>query len=143
MCWLDEATLVVGRGYRTNAAAHQQLSDILGREGVTVERRVLLHHRVDVGDGHEHSRRSVFLFRPRELIEIARIVIVDRAPGQVAHVPYAVAVFLRWTVDRLELLQRIVGVIGLEPSIDHGLPGDLGEEVRGTLMLIHARHVSI
>ena len=44
MCWLDEATLAVGRGYRTNAAAHQQLSDILGREGVTVERADLPHH---------------------------------------------------------------------------------------------------
>lgn len=45
MCWLDEATLAVGRGYRTNAAAHTQLAEILGREGVTVERADLPHHR--------------------------------------------------------------------------------------------------
>ncbi|MGH8939010.1 MAG: dimethylarginine dimethylaminohydrolase family protein [Actinomycetes bacterium] len=45
MCWQDEATLAVGRGYRTNAAAHTQLAEILGREGVTVERADLPHHR--------------------------------------------------------------------------------------------------
>jgi dimethylargininase len=45
MCWLDETTLAVGRSYRTNAAAHQQLGEILGREGVTVERADLPHHR--------------------------------------------------------------------------------------------------
>ena len=44
MCWLDETTLAVGRGYRTNAAAHVQLTGILAREGVTVERADLPHH---------------------------------------------------------------------------------------------------
>ena len=45
MCWLDETTLAVGRSHRTNAAAHEQLSEILAREGVTVERADLPHHR--------------------------------------------------------------------------------------------------
>ncbi len=45
MCWLDATTLAVGRSHRTNAAAHQQLGEILGREGVTVERADLPHHR--------------------------------------------------------------------------------------------------
>jgi dimethylargininase len=44
MCWLDATTLAVGRSYRTNAAAHEQLSEILRREGVTVERADLPHH---------------------------------------------------------------------------------------------------
>jgi dimethylargininase len=44
MFWLDETTLAVGRSYRTNAAAHQQLGEILAREGVTVERTDLPHH---------------------------------------------------------------------------------------------------
>lgn len=44
MCWLDEATLVVGRGYRTNAAAHDQLAAALAPEGVSVERADLPHH---------------------------------------------------------------------------------------------------
>lgn len=45
MCWLDATTLAVGRSYRTNAAAHEQLGQILGQEGVTVERADLPHHR--------------------------------------------------------------------------------------------------
>ena len=45
MCWLDDTTLAVGRSHRTNAAAHEQLREILGREGVTVERADLPHHR--------------------------------------------------------------------------------------------------
>jgi N-dimethylarginine dimethylaminohydrolase len=37
MFWLDESTLAVGRTYRTNAAAHDQLRSILEPAGVTVE----------------------------------------------------------------------------------------------------------
>ena len=56
MCWLDDATLAVGRGYRTNAAAHAQLAEILGREGVTVERADLPHH---LGAAHVMHLMSV------------------------------------------------------------------------------------
>ena len=44
MCWLDESTLAVGRGYRTDAAAHAQLAELLSAEGVAVERADLPHH---------------------------------------------------------------------------------------------------
>ena len=37
MFWLDETTLAVGRTYRTNAAAHDQLRAILEPSGITVE----------------------------------------------------------------------------------------------------------
>jgi N-dimethylarginine dimethylaminohydrolase len=37
MFWLDESTLAVGRTYRTNAAAHEQLRAILEPSGITVE----------------------------------------------------------------------------------------------------------
>lgn len=43
MFWLDDATLAVARGYRTNAAAHAQLADILTPVGVRVERFDLPH----------------------------------------------------------------------------------------------------
>ena len=56
LCWLDETTLAVGRGYRTNAAAHAQLTEILGREGVTVERADLPHH---LGAAHVMHLMSV------------------------------------------------------------------------------------
>jgi N-dimethylarginine dimethylaminohydrolase len=56
ICWLDDTTLAVGRGYRTNAAAHEQLTEILGREGVTVERADLPHH---LGAAHVMHLMSV------------------------------------------------------------------------------------
>jgi N-dimethylarginine dimethylaminohydrolase len=43
--WLDDGTLVAGRGYRTNAAAHEQLRTILAPRGVTLERVDLPHDR--------------------------------------------------------------------------------------------------
>ena len=44
MFWLDGRTLAVGRGYRTNAEAHRQLAELLGREGVELARFDLPHH---------------------------------------------------------------------------------------------------
>ena len=45
MFWLDERTLAVARGYRTNGAAHEQLAAILAEEDAVVERFDLPHHR--------------------------------------------------------------------------------------------------
>ena len=45
LCWLDERTLAVGRGYRTNAAAHAQLRRLLAEEGVEVLSFDLPHDR--------------------------------------------------------------------------------------------------
>ena len=56
MCWLDERTLAVGRGYRTNAAAHVQLAELLSADGVAVERADLPHH---LGAGHVMHLMSV------------------------------------------------------------------------------------
>ena len=43
--FLDSATLVAGRGYRTNAAAHAQLAALLAPSGIVVERVDLAHDR--------------------------------------------------------------------------------------------------
>ena len=45
MLWLDEGTLAVARGYRTNAAAHEQIGALLAAEGARLERFDLPHHR--------------------------------------------------------------------------------------------------
>jgi N-dimethylarginine dimethylaminohydrolase len=45
MLWLDEQTLAVARGYRTNAEAHRQLATALAREGVELARFDLPHYR--------------------------------------------------------------------------------------------------
>jgi N-dimethylarginine dimethylaminohydrolase len=54
--WLDEHTLLVGRSYRTNAAALPQLRELLAAEGVTVESVDLPHDR---GPGHVLHLMSV------------------------------------------------------------------------------------
>ncbi len=56
MFWLDELTLAVGRGYRTNAEAHRQLRDILAAEGAEVVRADLPHH---LGPAHVLHLMSV------------------------------------------------------------------------------------
>ncbi len=47
--FLDATTLVAGRGYRTNAAAHAQLATLLEPRGVAIERVDLVH---DQGPAH-------------------------------------------------------------------------------------------
>jgi len=49
MVFLDSRTLVVGRGYRTNAAAHRQIDALLAPRGVALERVDLVH---DLGPAH-------------------------------------------------------------------------------------------
>ncbi len=56
LLWLDERTLLAGRGYRSNAEAHRQLAAILSREGATLERCDLPHDR---GPGHVLHLMSV------------------------------------------------------------------------------------
>ena len=45
MVWLDNETLAVARGYRTNAEAHRQLDEILAAEGARTMRFDLTHDR--------------------------------------------------------------------------------------------------
>jgi N-dimethylarginine dimethylaminohydrolase len=54
--WLDDDTLAAWRGYRTNAEAHRQLTEILAREGAALERCDLPHDR---GAGHVLHLMSV------------------------------------------------------------------------------------
>lgn len=59
LVWLDERTLLVGRSYRTNAAAVDQLRDILAEEGVTVTAVDLPHDR-----GPEHVLHLMSFLSP-------------------------------------------------------------------------------
>jgi N-dimethylarginine dimethylaminohydrolase len=59
MCWLDDATLAVARGYRTNDEAHRRLSGLLALEGVAVESFDLPHHR-----GAEHVMHLLSVVSP-------------------------------------------------------------------------------
>ena len=59
MVWLDQRTLVVARGYRTNAAAHEQLAALLAPLGVDILRAVLPHDR-----GREHVLHLMSVVSP-------------------------------------------------------------------------------
>lgn len=73
LLWLDERTLGVARGYRTNAAAHEQLAAILAAEGVTVERFDLPHH-----TGPAHVMHLLSVVSP--LAEDLAVVFAPLAP---------------------------------------------------------------
>ena len=63
LLWLDETTLAMGRGFRTNAAAHTQLRDLLAQEGVET-----VSYDLPYGRGPEHCLHlmsSVSLIGPR------------------------------------------------------------------------------
>ena len=49
LLWLDETTLALGRGFRTNAAAHTQLRELLAQEGVRT-----LSYDMPYGRGPDH-----------------------------------------------------------------------------------------
>ena len=55
--------------------------------GMAVDRRAGGDQRIDVGDGDEDRRRAIRpRLRGRELVEVARIVVVDRRPEEAAQV---------------------------------------------------------
>lgn len=45
LMWLEDGTLIAGRTYRTNEAAHRQLADILAADGATMIRADMPHDR--------------------------------------------------------------------------------------------------
>ncbi|MEI6689358.1 MAG: arginine deiminase family protein [Thermoleophilia bacterium] len=59
MVWLDNETLAVARGYRTNAEAHRQLDEILAAEGAKTMRFDLPHDR-----GAEHVLHLMSFISP-------------------------------------------------------------------------------
>jgi len=51
--------------------------------GVLVDGRIPVYERIHIGDGHPNAHQPIFqVLGHGELIEIARVVVVDRAPRQ-------------------------------------------------------------
>ena len=93
---------------------------------VLVDRRAIRHRRIHVGDRHEDGDRAVRQrLRDRELIEIARIVVVDRRPEMVAHVAHGRRGLARRTVDRLRLGDRGGRELRRQAVLHHGAAGDV------------------
>src|SRR5207248_9589237 len=80
-------------------------------------------------------------FRDRELIEVERVVVVDRAPEKSAQVPRARRGGRRRRAGRgRELPLDLTGEVGPEVAVDHGLAGDVlqvGAVVSG--LAVHRR----
>ncbi len=109
---------------------------------VTVDRGALLDDRVDVGHRDEDPHRAAVGWRrDRELIEIARIVVVDRRPQQAAKVAERSAGGGRRSRDCVALRHSRDGEIRQQAPLMHRLSRDVLEPVparRG--FLIHRRN---
>jgi hypothetical protein len=92
---------------------------------VRVDRRVLLDERVHVGDRDPQPRaRAVEPLGDRELVEVAGVVVVDRAPGERAQVADAGAGGVGRAADAVELGERVAREVGLEALLAHRAAGD-------------------
>lgn len=107
--WLDEDTLAVGRGYRTNAPAVDQLRDLLASEGVTVREFHLPAWR---GPGHVLHLMSVVSLLTDELAAVF---------SPLAPVPLLEALAERGyrtlDVDEEEFEQQGCNVLAVRPGV--------------------------
>jgi hypothetical protein len=102
---------------------------------MTIDRRSFRHRRIHVGDRDQHLDVTRWKrLRHRELVEITRIIVVDRAPQQRSQVADRFFGGGRRALDRARLHQRVLRDGGLEAAFAHRLYGD-GSEV-GALRLI-------
>jgi hypothetical protein len=92
---------------------------------VLVDRRALGHHRIDIGHGDEDLDRAVGQgLAGGELIEVARVVVVDRTPGQRGQIEQACMRIAPRPVDRGQLAGHRRGELGLEPALGHRFSGN-------------------
>jgi hypothetical protein len=86
---------------------------------------------VPVSDGDRHADRRAAIggsVRHRELVEVARIVVVDRAPGERAQVPHGAVAHVRAVGQGTGFGQGGGREVGLEAVVDHRLPRDAQEQ---------------
>ena len=96
--------------------------------GVPVDRRALLHDRIHVGDRYEDLDGAAGQgLRDGQLIQVPRVVVVDRAPQKIAEVAHPRGARPRRSRDPAEIGQSRRGEIRLQPPLDHRAPGDLLE----------------
>jgi hypothetical protein len=97
---------------------------------VLIDRRIATDEGVNIRDGNEHGH--VACRGPAgdgELIEVPRVVVIDRAPDQVATV--AAAIGSGRPGQRSDLRLRRAGKVGFEPTIAHRLSRDLLQKSTG------------
>src|SRR5207245_11058957 len=107
------------------------------RARVRVGRRPLRHAGVHVRDGHKHPRGAARVHGDGELVEVARVVVVDRAPEQIARVANRAIAAVGLAGRRLRLRARGRRELGLEAALDHRAAGDLTETLTGVGAYVH------
>ena len=91
---------------------------------VVIDRTAFFGQRIDVGDRHPHFVRTVGQqFADGELVKIARVIVVERAPEQVAKIADIGPCFARGIVQARNLLFNTGAKRGLQAVIGHRLFG--------------------
>ena len=94
---------------------------------VRVDRRVLRDHGIDVGNRDQHFACAIGKpLAHRELVEVARVVVVDRAPQQVAQIAYGGTRIVRRLHGR-RLVERCLREVGEQPAVLHRVACDVLE----------------
>jgi hypothetical protein len=102
------------------------------RARVLVDRRAFLDERIHVGNRDQDLRGVAERFRDRELIEILRVVVVDRRPQPIAQVAHALGVAgcgVGCVADRLGFGDRGGREVRLQAVLEHRAAGDAGQVV--------------
>ena len=88
---------------------------------VLVDGGVLANQGIHIGNGDQDAHRAIGQhLAGRELVEIARVVVVDGAPEQAGQVTHFTAMGLAEVGDGGELVQRCRREFRLEAAFAHG-----------------------
>ena len=98
--------------------------------GVPIDGRAFGDEGVDVGDRDEHPRRVTGeRLGHRQLIEVARVVVVDRAPEELAQVPHGLFGRLSRCRERRRLGQCVGRKIRIEAAPAHRRDRDVAKAI--------------
>jgi hypothetical protein len=106
---------------------------------MTVERRIPVNQGVDIRDRHQDPDGVALRLRHRELVEISRVVVVDRRPWEVAKIPGA-RVRRRRPGDGVGLRHGLRGKVGQQAAFLHHATRDAPQaRTVGGGRLIHSQ----
>lgn len=116
MVWLDDSTLAVARGYRTNAEAHRQLDAILAAEGASTLRFDLPHDR-----GADHVLHLMSFISP--VAHDLAVVFEPLAPVTLIQELDARGI-RRVAIDEDEYLSMACNILAVRPGVVVVLDGN-------------------
>jgi hypothetical protein len=106
---------------------------------MAVDRGVFFHQRIDIRDGDQDPDGAVLRgLRDRELIEIARVVVVDRRPLEAAKVAELGAGSRRSRCDAVGLGDDGSGKVREQPALLHRVVRDPSQRI--SVEVVSCRH---